>query len=263
GSDRSLHVAVAGVLSPQATLQSYQGLVTYLGDRLGRPAQLVERRTYAEINDLIRSGQADIGLICGGAYVEGQRRFGMELLAAPQIEGQTIYYSDIIVPSGSQATSLADLQGKRFAFTDPLSNSGQLAPAYALMQLGATPERFFSQYTLTYSHDTSIQAVAEGVVDGAAVDSLVYEALARSNSVLIARTRIIERLGPYGIPPVVVRPGLDPELKARFRQTLLGMAGDPRGRAVLAQLGVDRFVDLSDAAYDSIRRMAEQVRWTR
>lgn len=95
--ERALRVVVSGVLSPQVTLQVCQRLVAYLGDRLDRPVQLLQRPTYAEVNDLIRTGQADIGLVCSGADVEGQRRFGMRLLVAPQVAGETHYSSYIIV----------------------------------------------------------------------------------------------------------------------------------------------------------------------
>jgi phosphonate transport system substrate-binding protein len=263
GPTNALRIAVSGVLSPQATIQVYQDLVDYMADRLGRPVLMLQRPTYLEVNNLIATGQADVGIVCGGAYVEGHRSAGMMLLVAPEIAGQRVYYSYLIVPASSGARSLMDLKGKRFAFTDPLSNSGYLAPAYALYLMGATPERFFSQYTFTYSHDRSIGAVAEGVVDGAAVDSLVYDALGVDNPSMVARTRLIERMGPFGIPPVVVSPALDPALRSRVRDLLLTMHTDPKGNSVLRRLKVDRFVPIDDAAYDSIRQMAEKVRWSR
>jgi phosphonate transport system substrate-binding protein len=89
---------------------------------------LIQRGTYAEINELIRTGGADVAFVCGGAHVDGQHEFGMKLLVAPQMRGETMYFSYIIVPRDSNAQSLTNLRGKRFAFSDPLSNSGYLAP---------------------------------------------------------------------------------------------------------------------------------------
>ena len=48
-----LRVAIAAVISPEGTAESYAPLLDYLQDSLGRPIELVQRRTYAEINDLI------------------------------------------------------------------------------------------------------------------------------------------------------------------------------------------------------------------
>jgi phosphonate transport system substrate-binding protein len=255
-----LRVAIAAVISPRATLDAYKPLLDYLSKKLDRPVQLIQRNTYAEINELIRSGGADLAFVCGGAYVEGHRDFGMELLAAPQVRGQTVYYSYIIVPRDSPAQSLADLRGKTFAFSDPLSNSGYLSPVYRLVQIGETPDTFFSRTFFTYSHDNSIKAVAEHLADGAALDSLVYDYAVARNPKDSSRTRVIEKSGPYGIPPVVVHPDLDPAFKAELQAVLLGMQDDAEGREALQALLIDRFVLIDESSYDSIRDMAAQIR---
>lgn len=53
----ALRVAVAAILSPQSTLHLYDRLAGHLADRLERPVELVQRATYAETNELIRTGQ--------------------------------------------------------------------------------------------------------------------------------------------------------------------------------------------------------------
>ncbi len=255
-----LRVAIAAVISPQATFETYAPLLDVLSQRLNRPVQLIQRGTYAEVNELIRTGGADVAFVCGGAYVEGQREFGMELLVAPQVRGETVYFSYIIVPRDSEAQSLADLRGQRFAFSDPLSNSGHLAPLWALREMGVTPETFFASTTFTYSHDNSIRAVADHLVDGAAVDSLVYEFTIARDPTYSGRTRVIAKMGPFGIPPVVVNPQIDEELKTQLQTALLTMHEDERGRAALNVLMIDRFVLVDDSAYDSIRQMAAILR---
>jgi phosphonate transport system substrate-binding protein len=254
-----LRVAIAAVISPKGTLESYSPFLDYLAERTGRPVELVQRQTYAEVNDLVRDGDVDLALVCTGAYVKGHEQFGMELLAAPQVGGETVYYSYVIVPTASPAQGLADLRGKRFAFTDPLSNSGHLMPLYLLWQMGETPESFFERTLYTYSHDNSIRAVAEGLVDGAGVDSLVYDyALSRDPS-LAGRVRIVARSEPCGMPPVVVPPRRDAAQKQTLRDLLLTMHQDPAGRAVLEELLIDRFVPIDDRAYDSVREALERV----
>lgn len=255
-----LRVAIASILSPAKNLESYHDLLAYLERRLERPVELVQRMTYAEVNDLMRTRQIDLAFVCTLAYIEGKREFGMELLVAPQIRDQTVYYSYLIVPKESPVRSLMDLRGKAFAFSDPLSNTGRLAPTYQLSLMGATPDAFFSRYVFTYSHDNSIVAVADQLVDGAAVDSLVYDFLTAKEPDLIAKTRIIARWGPYGIPPVVVHPGLAPSLKERLRTVFLDMHRELEGRWILNDLGIERFVPIQDEAYDSVRRMVAKVR---
>ena len=66
-----------------------------------------------------------------------------ELLCQPDellaLVSDTVYYSDLIVPAGSEAHTMADLRGHVFAFTDPISSSGRVYPTYLLQQLGETP----------------------------------------------------------------------------------------------------------------------------
>jgi phosphonate transport system substrate-binding protein len=184
----------------------------------------------------------------------------MELLAVPEINGELVYYSFLIVRRTSEAQSLKDLRGASFAFTDPLSNTGRLAPAYQVALLGTNPDSFFSQTTFTYSHDSSVRAVADGVVTAASVDSLVYDYLATAEPELIADVKVIERWGPFGINPLVVNPHLAEQTKADLRRVFLEMSDDPEGREVLKRIEIDRFVVPEDSLYDSVREMRAYLR---
>ncbi len=260
--ETALHLAVAAIISPKGNIESYKSLAEYLSAQLGRDVNIVQRRTYAEVNELIARKQADIGFVCTSAYVAGHRQFGMELLAAPQINGKTIYYSELIVPANSSDRSIVDLRGKVFAFTDPMSFSGRVYPTYLLNQLGERPEDFFSRIFFTYSHDKAIQAVADGVADGAAVDSIVLEYALKRDPLLSNKIRIIRRSPPFGIPPVVAPPGLPSAEKQRLQEILLTMHENPQGNAVLDNLGIDRFVLIDDSAYDTARALMNAVTLT-
>jgi len=260
-SSNSLRVAIAGVLSPSESLETYQELLGYMGKNLGKQVTLILKPTYAEINDLIRGQRVDLAFVCSLSYVIGHNEFGMELLVAPQIRGETVYYSYLIVPKESNATSLSDLRGGTFAFTDPISNSGYLAPTYQLSLLGESPVSFFSRYIFTYSHDNSIIAIADKLVDGATVDSLVYDRMVVNDPELASETKIIARWGPYGIPPVVIDPMLDPELKQQLLDFFLRIHTLDEGRMILDDLGIDKFVVVSDDIYDSVREMQTKLGW--
>ncbi len=256
---RPLRIAVAAIISPQGTAESYGDLATYLSEKVGRPIELIQRRTYAEVNELVAQNQVDVAFVCTSAYVDGHDRFGMELLVAPEIDGQRVYYSELIVPRTSPAQSMADLRGKVFAFTDPISFSGRVYPTYLVQQLGQTPEHFFRRSFYTYSHDRAIEAVAAGVADGAAVDSLVLDYARKRNPSLDRRIRVIHRSPPFGIPPVVIPPELPPRQAADLRDIFLAMDHDPEGQAVLDELGIDRFVVVQDEDYTDVRQLIQVV----
>ena len=252
---KHLRIAVGGMITPKEGLAYYRHFLDYIEEKLGQPVDFVDRDDYAEINEMIRNGDLEAAFVCSGPYVDGHREFGMELLVAPQAYGKTVYYSYIIVAKNSSIKSFEDLRGKSFAFSDPLSNSGKLVPTYMLARINETPETFFSRYIFTYKHDKSIQAVAQGVVDGAAVDSLIWEYLNRTNPEFTSKTRIIRKSPPYAIPPVVVPKGLDPQVKERLMQIFLNANNDNKGRELLRKMMIDKFVVIDDSAYDSVREM--------
>jgi phosphonate transport system substrate-binding protein len=252
-------MAVAAILSPQGTAESYRELAEYVGAALERPVELVQRRTYAEVNALVAEQEVELAFVCTSAYLAGSAAQEMELLVAPEIDGQSVYYSQVIVPADSRSYSLGDLAGKTFAFTDPMSLTGRVYPTTLVRQMGREPEQFFGDTFFTYSHDRAIDAVAAGVADGAAVDSVVLRYAFARNPDLQSKVRILHTSPPFGMPPVVVPATLPAREKMRLRQLLLDMSNDPEGKRVLAQLGIDRFVLIDDAAYDSARALVVEA----
>jgi phosphonate transport system substrate-binding protein len=212
-----LRVAVGAMISPEVTRQYYQALFELITNRIGRQAVFMQRRTYAEINELVEKRQVDLAFVCSGPYTEGHEKFGLELLVVPVVHGETVYRSYILARADSRIRSFDDLRGCRFAFTDPNSNTGFLVPRIMLSRRHESPESFFKETFFTYSHDNSIKAVAEGLADGAAVDSLIWEFLNAVDPSVTDRTRIVEKSPPYGIPPIVIHPDMDRALKEELR----------------------------------------------
>jgi phosphonate transport system substrate-binding protein len=251
----TFNVAVAAMISPKETFGYYRQLLDYIGEKLGREVQFIQRKTYGEINELLGIGQIDLAFICSGPYAAGKEEYDFELVATPQVQESSYYQSYLIVNKASQFERLEDLKGRVFAFPDPESNKGKLVPTYWLFENGEQPEAYFSKTIYTYSHDNSILAVAKGLVDGAAVDSLIWEYYHQKDPAFTSRTRIIRKSEPYGIPPIVASKFLSPELKDRIRQLFFEMHLDPRGQKILNELMIDRFLEPRDAWYDSIRQM--------
>ncbi|MEJ2101800.1 MAG: phosphate/phosphite/phosphonate ABC transporter substrate-binding protein, partial [Desulfobacterales bacterium] len=189
----TFRVAVAAMVSPKETFVYYRQLLDYIASNLGRDIQLIQRKTYGEINELLGKGQIDLAFICSGPYVDGKKKYGFELLATPEVNKSHFYQSYLIVNRVTQLHGLEDLRGKIFAFTDPDSNTGKLVPTYWLSLMGEHSQTFFSKTIYTYSHDNSILAVAKALVDGAAVDSLIWEYYHRKNPIFTSKTRIIRK----------------------------------------------------------------------
>ncbi len=253
-----LKVAVAAMVSPKDTFIYYRQLLDYLATKLGKDVELVQRKTYSEVNELIGKGQIDIAFICSGPYIRGKNKYGFELLAPPEVKGSHFYQSYLIVNNNSTFQSMSDLRKRVFAFTDPDSHSGMLVPTFWVSEVHENPDKFFGKVIYTYSHDNSILAVSRGLVDGAAVDSLIWEYYNRKNPSLTEGTRIIRKSELFGIPPLVASKSFPNEMKARVREILLEMHEDPKGLQILQELMIDRFVVPHEEWYDAIRQMMEQ-----
>ncbi|MBI3600951.1 MAG: phosphate/phosphite/phosphonate ABC transporter substrate-binding protein [Nitrospinae bacterium] len=200
----SIRIGLTGVIV-QENLTLNEHLLKFIEKKLGIPVEMVMRDTYKEINDMMEKRELDIAFTCSPPYIMGHNSFSAELLVVPQINGKPMYYSYTIVHADSPAKSFEDLRGKRYAYSDPLSNSGFLAPSYRLAQMGETPESFFKKHVYTRSHYNSIEAVAMKVVDGASVDSYVWHLTYTTNPELISKTRILEKGDLYPFTPFTIR----------------------------------------------------------
>jgi phosphonate transport system substrate-binding protein len=255
----ALRVAVGAMISPKETFIYYQQLIEYIGKKIGRPIDLVQRRTYVEINQLLGKGEIDLAFICSGPYAGGKEQYGFEVLAAPQVQGSHFYRSYLIVNRTQPYQRLEDLRGRVFAFTDPESNTGRLTPTYWLRQIGEDPEKFFAKVIYTYSHDNSILAVGRGLVDGAAVDGLIWEYFRKANPELTRPTSIIRQSEPYAIPPVVASRSFPVEKRRQARDLLLFMHLDADGRRILDGLMIDRFVVPPADWFESIKEIQKMA----
>jgi len=137
----------------------------------------------------------------------GREPFGERFVAAPVIRGTPYYNSVIIVNASSSITSFADLQGKSVALTDPQSTSGTLYLYSKVVGLGGLS--YFKGHTYTYSHDYSINAVRDGLVDAAAVDSNVLAGAMSRDPKLNTLLRVIDTSPSHANNLVVASPILD------------------------------------------------------
>ena len=136
--------------------------------------------------------------------------------------------------------SLGRLLGRRFVYVDPMSYSGYLELRAHLRKMGEDPERFFRSSYFTYSHDDSLRAVADGLVDGGVIASLTYDSYQEYAPAMLEQVRIVQVLPGSGMGPVVARRDLR-EADA-VQEILLHLDRDPEAKEAMEQLLIDRFV---------------------
>ena len=258
----AVRVAVGAMVSPKETFVHYRALLTYVGKKTGRAPEFIQRKTYGEINELLGRGLIDIAFICTGPYATGARTHGFEPIAVTLAGGRHFYQSYLIVKDEA-FNSLEDLEGRTFAFTDPESNTGRLVPTFWLSQMGQSPESYFDKIIYTYSHDNSILAVSRGLVDGAAVDSLIWEYYESTNPALIASARVVKRSEPYPIPPIVASRYFPEHDRELVGLALFNMHHDSEGRQILAELKIDRFIPPPKEWFEKLERVEEMLAFSK
>lgn len=226
----------------------------YMETRLGVEVEFKQRDRYRETMDLLQLRQLDFAWLCDYPFLHlGDM---VRLLAVPLYKGRPYYQSFIIVAADNRSVAgLKDLRDVVFAYADPLSNSGYLSPRYALLQLGEDPRTFFRKTFFTFSHKKVVEAVAVGLAEGGAVDSFVWETLARIEPELTARTRIVEQSPEYGFPPFAAHRDVDPDLFDAVQAFLLDMPADAEGAALLKRLYLDGFIRGDAGLYAGVADM--------
>jgi len=248
-AEKPLHIAVCPTLSQKNTIEAYRQLASHIGTKLGRDTILLERKSYAEINVLLANGGADVAFLASGAYISYTGLEDIVPLVTQIRFGLPYYYSYIIVSRDSGLTRLEDLRGKTFAFTDPLSFSGYYVPTHMLKQIDETPETFFKSTIFTYGHEKALQAVANRMVDAAAIGSHVHaDSLAKKDG-LADRVRIVAVSEKSGNGPVVVRKGLGEAEIQTLKEIFLTMHQEPGLQAALSSLLVDAYVETQPELY--------------
>jgi len=147
------------------TETNYQPLMDYIAEITGKTVEYHESTDYAALIEAAVAGKVDVASFSGFTYVTATNN-GAKLTPISSIvteEGQEPgYYSQAIVPAGSDIKSIEDFKGKKVCFVDPSSTSGYLFPSYNLLKAGIDPKTDITP-VFAGKHDVSVQKVGEGV----------------------------------------------------------------------------------------------------
>jgi phosphonate transport system substrate-binding protein len=226
----------------------------------GFEATPLEEPGLARLDETIAAPGPALLFLCGLPYVRlRDDNAPIEAIAGavPIGEPAAQYFADLVVREDLEAASAADLAGRRFGFNGRDSLSGYVLP-YAALEPRGLAEPLYDHAIETGSHRRSLRLLAAGEIDVAPIDSTVLALEARSDPA-IAALRVLERLGPAPIPPVVLLHG-DPHLAEHLTQALVSLDQHVIGRRALALGLIERYVETSDGAYDAVRELDGAVR---
>ncbi len=246
---------VSSIESPENIYKKFWPFTDYLSKELGIEVKLVQKRTYGEINQLLKAAKLDFVRIAAGGYVKIKDETDVVILALESKKGSSSYQAYIIAHRDSPITLFDELRGRSFAFVDKQSNSGFIYPEYLVKKRNADINTFFSRHVFTGGHDNSIMKVLNKEVDGASVASYILQREMDANPAVKDKIKIIQESPAFFRGPIAARKDMPQDLKEQIKEVLLNMHLDKEGRAVLKAMRLDGFSEGKDADFDSVRDM--------
>ena len=65
--NESLRFGIAAMISPKETISTYRQILHYLAEKIDMPVEMVQRRSYAEMDQLLKNMNVQIAMLCSGA----------------------------------------------------------------------------------------------------------------------------------------------------------------------------------------------------
>jgi phosphonate transport system substrate-binding protein len=152
------------------------------------------------------------------------------------IDGRPVYFSDVLVRQAHPARTLDDLAGATWGYNDVASLSGYHSLS-GRVDLGGAVH--------TGSHLRSLELLDGGEIEAAAIDSIVLAMRRRADPTIDRRLRVVERLGPFPVQPVVCAATMSDERRSGVSEALLAVR--------LPEFGLERYIHVSAADYARIK----------
>jgi phosphonate transport system substrate-binding protein len=262
-------------ITPSAEVQRLTATGNVIAAALGKSTGLAWKvsvpTSYAAQIDAICAGQADVGFIAPLQMTLALDKGCATPIAAAlrkDADGKltTTYESQILVRKDSGIKTLADLKGKKFAFTDAISASGYLFPALLVKQKTTQdPKTFFGSTIFAGGHPQAALAVYNKQVDGASMfidarvkDLQTKELAAGMPADILTTTDVIDKAGPIPNDAIAFRKDLPADIAAQIKKALLDYGATDDGKKNYKDLfGWDGLQEVGASFYDPIRDAAK------
>ena len=233
-------------LAPSLPEEMFAAIAEHVGRMVGDDVTLAVEPAVSgpapDGMDPFSRGEADVGFMCAPSFValDAMTPAPVVAVAAPVftgagVEGEPLYFSDVVVSRSHPATDLTGLGAAVWGYNDTASLSGYRSLS-GRVDLGDAVH--------TGSHLRSLELLESGEIEAAAVDSIVLALQRHADPTLDQRLRVVERLGPFPVQPVVCAASLSEGKRSAIVEALLSVR--------LPEFGLERYVPVSGADYARI-----------
>jgi phosphonate transport system substrate-binding protein len=207
---------------PAKLKPAYEVVASALQSKLGCPVELNIVDDYTAEVLAMQHGKLDMAEFGPLGLVFASRRAGAQPVASfADAKGKlTTYNAGIWVPKDSPIQSIADLEGKSLALSEPGSTSGDALPRLALKNAGLDAEK---DVKLDYAggHPEALLALSKGKVDAAEINTQTLATAKSEGTFDESKYRRIWASEPIPNDPIAVAKDLNPAFKKRVSDALL------------------------------------------
>lgn len=232
----TLVFAYTPVEDPAVYAKVWDGFIQHLGRVTGKRVQFFQVQGNAAQIEAMRAGRLHVAGFNPGSIPLAVNCAGFVPFAVMATrEDRFGYAMELITHPGSGIVKLADIRGKKIAFTSETSNSGFKAASLLLrdkfdMKAGRDYQPVFSG-----KHDNSILGVANGHYPTAAIADFVRLGMERRGLVKPGQTVVLYTSESFPTIAYGHAHNLAPELAAKVRQAFFSF--DWRGSALAGEFG--------------------------
>jgi phosphonate transport system substrate-binding protein len=236
--------------SAQITVKKYQPLMDYLSKKVGRPFEVRPVKSYDDILALMKSGEADAGVLGSIAGSEAIHHGEVTPVVRAEKGGVSTYRGYLIARKDGGAKKVEDLKGKTFDSNGGSASVGKFFPRKMLKDRKLDFDAFFSNVTASTKHDTVVYKVLNRDADCGTVKDSVFDKMATSDERLKNEIVILATSQKFPDGNVMFRKAASAELVKETSKVLLGMEKNPEAKPALDALGADRFIPSPAKEYE-------------
>lgn len=235
-------------------------LAERLSEELGIEVQGNVMTNYNALVEAMGSNQVHIGFIPAFGYVLANEQYDVEVILKSIRYGSGTYKAQYLVREDSGIESLADLEGKIWAYGDQGSTSGYLFPANQLMKefdydtAAELESNFFGGTIQTGGHDNSAIAVLEGDADVATTFDDVRTELVKEYPTVMDDLKILDYTEEIPNDTISVTKELDDEFVQKIKDTFLSFNEDDEMIKIMNEVyNWDEIDEATDEEYQVVK----------
>jgi phosphonate transport system substrate-binding protein len=236
----------------------YNKIGGLISAQVGCPVQIYVATSYNAEIEAMRAGKLDIGQFGPLGYVLAHKVADAQAVAtmADAQGNPSTYTASVVTWPGSGITTLKDVAGHTFGYSDPASTSGHLFPAFALKSVGIDPDKGVTPL-YSGSHTASFEALRNHKVQAGELNSQTIVAAQVHGEWDPKAFVTLWQSKPIPSDPICVYGKLNPALKAHLTAVLqhLKLTDLTPAEEKVINTKTGELVPQNNAAYDQIRQL--------